>query len=184
MIDLTFCGWLACRNWRSRRSLGTAWPSAKPHRYQIALARQPPDFAQLRGKVVLLVNVASRCHFTPQYRALEALYQRYKDRGLVIIGVPANDFFDQEPGSNQEIQQFCSATYHVTFPMMAKAVVTGNERCALYRYLTTASPRPGSIGWNFIKFLVDRQGQVVERFGSFTAPDDPSVLALIEKLLG
>jgi len=145
---------------------------------------QPYAFAQLSGKVVLLVNVASRCHFTPQYQALEALYQRYKERGLVIIGVPANDFFGQEPGSNLEIQQFCSATYHVTFPMMAKVRVTGEERCPLYRYLTTASPRPGAIGWNFIKFLVDRQGQVVERFGSFTDPDDHAVIALIEKLLG
>src|SRR5580658_6297873 len=114
---------------------------------------QPYDFAQLRGKVVLLVNVASRCHFTPQYQALEALYQRYRERGLVIVGVPANDFLGQEPGTNQEIQQFRSATYHVTFPMLAKVAVTGDERCPLYRYLTTASPRPGSIGWNFVKFL-------------------------------
>jgi glutathione peroxidase len=145
---------------------------------------QPFAFAQLKGKVVMLVNVASRCHFTPQYQALEAVYQRYKDRGLVVIGVPANDFFGQEPGSNQDIQQFCSATYHVTFPMMAKVAVTGDERCPLYRYLTTTSPKPGTIGWNFIKFLVDRQGQVVERFGSFTDPDDKAVIALIEKLLG
>jgi glutathione peroxidase len=145
---------------------------------------QPYDFAQLRGKVVLLVNVASRCHFTPQYRALETLYLRYRERGLIVIGVPANDFFGQEPGTNQEIQQFCSASYQVTFPLMAKVAVTGDERCPLYRYLTTASPRPGAIGWNFIKFLVDRQGQVVERFGSFTDPDDQAVIALIEKLLG
>lgn len=145
---------------------------------------QPYDFAQLRGKVVLLVNVASRCHFTPQYRALEALYQRYRARGLVVIGVPANDFLGQEPGTNQEIQQFCSATYQVTFPLMAKVAVTGDERCPLYRYLTTASRRPGSIGWNFIKFVIDRQGQVIERFGSFTDPDDQVVIALIERLLG
>jgi glutathione peroxidase len=145
---------------------------------------QPYDFAQLKGKVVVLVNVASRCHFTPQYQALEALYQRFKERGLVIIGVPANDFFGQEPGTDQEIQQFCSATYHVTFPMMAKVAVTGDERCPLYRYLTMASPKPGSIGWNFIKFVVDRHGQVVERFGSFTAPDDAAVISLIEQLLG
>jgi glutathione peroxidase len=145
---------------------------------------QPYDFAQLKGKVVVLVNVASRCHFTPQYQALEALYRRYQERGLVVIGVPANDFFGQEPGTNQDIQQFCSATYQVTFPMMAKVAVTGDERCPLYRYLTTASPKPGAIGWNFIKFVVDRQGQVVERFGSFTAPDDAAVIALIEKLLG
>ena len=145
---------------------------------------RPYDFAQLRGKVVLLVNVASRCHFTPQYRALGALHQRYQARGLVVIGVPANDFLGQEPGTNQEIQQFCSATYRVTFPLMAKVAVTGDERCPLYRYLTTASRRPGSIGWNFIKFVIDRQGQVAERFGSFTDPDDPAVIALIEQLLG
>ena len=172
----------------SRADAATASPAtAITSIYQVimrGLDGQPYDFAQLRGKVVLLVNVASRCHFTPQYQALEALYRRYRERGLVVIGVPANDFFGQEPGTDQEIRQFCSATYQVTFPLMAKVAVTGDERCPLYRYLTTASPRPGSIGWNFIKFVIDRQGQVVERFGSFTAPDDPAVIALIERLLG
>ncbi len=155
--------------------------------YQVTmngLDGRPFAFAQLAGKVVVLVNVASRCHFTPQYKALEALYQRFKDRGLVVIGVPANDFFGQEPGSDTDIQQFCSATYHVTFPLLSKVAVTGDARCPLYRYLTTVSARPGAIGWNFVKFVIDRHGTVVERFGSSTAPDDSDLVALIERLLG
>jgi glutathione peroxidase len=143
----------------------------------------PVNLAQMTGKVVMIVNVASQCHFTPQYAALEKLYLRYAARGLVIIGVPANNFFHQEPGSDLEIRTFCSDTYHVTFPMLAKVSVKGDDMCPLYRYLTTKSARPGAISWNFNKFLIDRRGQVVERFGSTTDPDDAKVIAMIESCL-
>lgn len=138
---------------------------------------------QHAGKVLLLVNVASQCAFTKQYAALQALHVRYRERGLVVIGIPANDFFGQEPGAEAEIQTFCSTTYGVTFPMMAKVGVRGDDICPLYQHLTTESAKPGKIGWNFVKFLVGRHGQVVERFGSTTAPDDPKVIAAIESAL-
>ena len=145
---------------------------------------KPYPLDQHAGKVVLLVNVASQCHFTSQYTALQALYVRYRDRGLVVIGVPANNFFGQEPGAEAEIQTFCSTTYGVTFPLMAKVSVRGRDICPLYQHLTTESAKPGKIGWNFVKFLVGRDGLVVDRFGSTTAPDDPKLIAAIEQALG
>ncbi len=145
---------------------------------------KPYPLDQHAGKVVLLVNVASQCHFTSQYTALQALYVRYRDRGLVVIGVPANNFFGQEPGAEAEIQKFCSTTYGVTFPLMAKASVRGSDICPLYQHLTTESAKQGKVGWNFVKFLVGRDGLVVDRFGSTTAPDDPKMLAAIEQALG
>ena len=163
-----------------------------PH---IPIARSPLDFTltdmsgkpyplnQHAGKVVLLVNVASKCHFTPQYTALQALFVRFRERGLVVIGVPANDFFGQEPGADAEIQTFCSTTYGVTFPIMAKVHVRGGEICPLYQHLTTDSAKPGKISWNFVKFLVGRDGLVVERFGSTTAPDDAKLIAAVELAL-
>lgn len=145
---------------------------------------KPYALSQHQGQVVLLVNVASKCHFTSQYQALQALYLRFRERGLVVIGIPANDFFGQEPGAEAEIKSFCSTTYGVTFPMMAKVGVRGNDICPLYQHLTTESAKPGKIGWNFVKFLVGRDGQVVERFGSSTAPDDPTLVAAVERALG
>ena len=145
---------------------------------------QPHDFAQHSGKVLLIVNVASKCGFTGQYAALQALYDSYHDRGLVIIGVPANDFLWQEPGSNEQIAQFCSTTYGVTFSLMAKVVVTdGEDQHPLYWWLTADSARPGPIRWNFTKFLIGRDGKVVERFGPSTKPDAPSVIAALEQAL-
>jgi glutathione peroxidase len=141
---------------------------------------QPHDFAQYRGKVLLIVNVASKCGYTGQYAALQALYEKYRERGLVIIGVPANDFLWQESGNNEQIAQFCSTTYGVTFPMMAKVEVTGDDRDPLYWYLTCDSARPGKIGWNFTKFLIGRDGRVVERFGPSTTPDVEVVIKAIE----
>lgn len=173
---------------------GCAWRE-DASRPRLPLAHSPLEFTltdiggkpypldQHVGKVVLLVNVASKCHFTPQYTALQALHERYRERGLVVVGVPANDFFGQEPGADPEIQKFCSTTYGVTFPMMAKVGVRGADICPLYQYLTTESAKPGAIGWNFVKFLVGRNGRVVERFGSTTAPDDSRVTAAIEREL-
>ncbi|HEY8716048.1 MAG TPA: glutathione peroxidase [Candidatus Acidoferrum sp.] len=147
---------------------------------------QPAPLAAYKGKVVMLVNVASRCGFTPQYEALEAVYEKYKDRGLVIVGIPANNFGGQEPGSNQEIKTFCSSKYHVTFPMMAKVSVKGEDQTPLYQYLTDKSANPqtgGEIQWNFTKFLVGPDGRVITRFESKVKPDAPEVTAAIEKAL-
>jgi glutathione peroxidase len=144
---------------------------------------KPHAFAQHQGKVLLIVNVASKCGYTGQYAGLQALYTRFKDRGLVVIGVPSNDFLWQEPGSDAEIAQFCSRTYGVTFPMMAKVEVSGDNRHPLYWYLTRDSARPGKIGWNFTKFLIGRDGTVVERFGASTAPDDPALIAALDQAL-
>jgi glutathione peroxidase len=139
------------------------------------------------GKVVLLVNVASKCGFTPQYTALEAVYEKYKDRGLVIVGIPANNFAQQEPGTDDEIKKFCSSKYNVTFPMMAKVSVLGDDKTPLYSFLTDKSANPqigGDIKWNFTKFLFDRSGKPVARFEPATTPDSPEVTAAIEAALG
>jgi glutathione peroxidase len=147
---------------------------------------QPASLAAYKGKVVLLVNVASKCGYTPQYTALEAVYEKYKDRGFVIVGVPANNFGSQEPGSNQEIKSFCSSKYHVTFPMMAKVSVKGEDITPLYQFLTDKSAHPqtgGEIQWNFTKFLVGPDGRVITRFEPEITPDSPQVTSAIEKAL-
>jgi glutathione peroxidase len=148
---------------------------------------QPVRLSSYSGKVVLLVNVASKCGFTPQYTALEAVYEKYKDRGLVIVGIPANNFGQQEPGTNEEIKQFCSSKYMVTFPMMAKVSVKGDDQNPLYTFLTTKDSDPqfaGDIKWNFTKFLFDRSGKPVARFEPNVTPDSPQVTAAIEAALG
>lgn len=147
---------------------------------------QATPLSTFKGKVVLLVNVASRCGYTPQYAALESLYEKYKDRGFVIVGIPANNFGAQEPGTNQEIKTFCTSKYHVSFPMMAKVSVKGSDITPLYQFLTDKSVNPGTggeIGWNFTKFLVDGNGKVVARFDSAVEPDSPQVSSAIEKEL-
>lgn len=147
---------------------------------------QPVNLERYRGKVVMFVNVASKCGHTPQYKGLEALYSKYQDQGLVIIGVPANDFAHQEPGSNMQILQFCRSTYNVTFPMMAKVDVKGPNTCPLYRALIAASGPTGQTGdvqWNFEKFLLNRQGDLVARFRPAVEPNDPHVIAAIENAL-
>ncbi|MGA2218704.1 MAG: glutathione peroxidase [Terracidiphilus sp.] len=138
------------------------------------------------GKVVLLVNVASKCGFTPQYAGLEALYEKYKDRGLVIVGVPANNFMSQEPGTDEEIKKFCTNKYNVTFPMMSKVSVKGDDKTPLYVFLTGKDTDPnfgGDIKWNFTKFLFDRNGNPVARFEPKVTPDSPEVTAAIESAL-
>lgn len=141
------------------------------------------DLAALNGKVVLIVNVASKCGSTPQYEGLEALYRKYKDRGFVILGFPANNFKQQEPGTDEEILAFCRANYGVTFPVLSKISVAGDDRHPLYAYLTESSPQPGPITWNFNKFLLDRAGHVAARFDTKIQPDDPQLVAKLEALL-
>jgi glutathione peroxidase len=147
---------------------------------------QPTPLSNFRGRVVMLVNVASRCGFTPQYAGLESLYEKYKDRGFVIVGIPANNFGGQEPGTNQEIKTFCSTKYHVSFPMMAKVSVKGSDMTPLYQFLTDKTSHPdtgGDIGWNFTKFLVGPDGKVIARFDSKVEPESPEVTAAVEKAL-
>jgi len=148
---------------------------------------QQVSLGSYSGKVVLLVNVASKCGFTPQYAGLEALYEKYKDRGLVIVGIPANNFAAQEPGTDEEIKKFCSNKYNVTFPMMSKVSVLGDDKTPLYQFLTDKSANPqigGDIKWNFTKFLFDRNGKPVARFEPAVTPDSPQVTAAIESALG
>jgi glutathione peroxidase len=146
------------------------------------------DLAKYQGSVVLIVNVASECGYTPQYESLQAFYAKYANKGMVILGVPCNQFGNQEPGSNKEIAEFCQKNYGVTFPMLAKVNVNGNDACPLYKFLTNKSTNPkfaGKIGWNFEKFLVARNGEVVARFASDVDPDSDAfrkaILSEIDK---
>ena len=137
-----------------------------------------------QGKVMIIVNVASKCGFTPQYTALEALYQKYKDQGLVVLGFPCNQFAHQEPGTDAEIKQFCSSKYNVTFPMFDKLEVNGANRHPLYVLLAgKESPFAGNIGWNFTKFLVGRDGKILKRFNSPVKPESPEMIQAIEAAL-
>jgi glutathione peroxidase len=146
----------------------------------------PAGLADFDGQALLVVNVASKCGFTPQYAGLEALYERYRDRGLSVLGFPSNQFGAQEPGSAEEIAEFCSRTYGVTFPMFAKTDVNGPDRHPLFERLTRtpdATGAAGDVAWNFEKFLVSPAGDVVARFRSSVAPDDPALLEAVESIL-
>jgi glutathione peroxidase len=138
------------------------------------------SLADYKGKVALVVNVASRCGFTPQYAGLEALYRRYKDRGFVVLGFPANNFRGQEPGTNEEIREFCTRKYDVTFPMFAKISVKGEDKAPLYQFLTQTG---GEIPWNFTKFLIGRDGKVITRLEPKTTPESPESITAIEAAL-
>jgi glutathione peroxidase len=144
---------------------------------------KPVELSSYKGKVVLFVNVATRCGNTPQYQSLEAIYKKYRDQGLVVLGFPANEFGHQEPGTNEEIAKFCQSTYSVDFPMFAKIVVKGEGIAPLYENLTSAETDPkfaGPVTWNFEKFLIGRNGQVVNRFKPGTKPDSPEVVQAVE----
>ncbi len=148
------------------------------------LGGKEKSLAEYKGKVVLIVNTASKCGFTPQYAGLEAIYEKYKDRGFVVLGFPCNQFGAQEPGSETEIEQFCQVNYGVKFPMFGKIDVNGSNAHPLYKYLTSA--KPGILGteaikWNFTKFLIDKNGQPVKRYAPNTKPED--IADDIEKLL-
>jgi glutathione peroxidase len=151
-----------------------------------SLAGEEVDLAKYQGKVVMIVNVASKCGYTGQYEQLQKLHEKYASQGLAILGFPCNQFLGQEPGSAEEIQAFCRKNYGVTFDMFAKVEVNGENACELYKFLTSLDTKPkgaGKIGWNFEKFLIDRNGMVVARFGSGTKPDDPAVVAIIDREL-
>lgn len=174
----------------------TTQPAAKP--LTAEQARSPLDFTmadidgrdvelrRFKGQVVMIVNTASKCGMTPQYQQLAELYGKYKERGLTVLAFPANDFREQEPGTNAEIKEFCTSKYAVAFPLFAKVSVNGPEKCELYKYLTSPD-RNGEYGspiqWNFTKFLVGRDGKVCARFEPRTKPDAPEVIAAIETAL-
>lgn len=144
---------------------------------------QDVNLGEFRGKVALIVNVASKCGFTKQYAGLEKLYEQYQGRGFVILGFPANNFMRQEPGSDAEIKAFCTTTYNVTFPMFSKISVRGKDQHPLYAYLTDKKgdhPFGGAISWNFNKFLVARDGKIAARFGSKTTPEDEELVRAVE----
>ncbi len=137
-----------------------------------------------QGKVVLIVNVASKCGFTPQYKGLEALHKKFKEQGFTVVGFPCNDFGGQEPGSNEQIKEFCAATYGVSFPMFDKVHVKGPQQHPLYAALTGKdAPFPGDVGWNFGKFLIGKDGQVLARFDSKVSPESTDLVAAVEKAL-
>ena len=145
------------------------------------LMDEPISLCQFRGKVVLIVNSASECGYTPQYDGLEKLYRRYRDQGFVVLGFPANDFGGQEPGSNQQIAQFCQVNYGITFPVFAKTAVVGANANPLFRQLAIRTGQPPK--WNFHKYLVDKSAQQITAFASSVEPDDRRLTAQIEKLL-
>jgi glutathione peroxidase len=140
--------------------------------------------AQFRGKVLLVVNTASKCGYTPQYESLERLYEKYKERGLVVLAFPANNFHEQEPGTDAEIKRFCAMKFDVTFPLFSKISVKGKDMHPLYAWLTTQDDVSGDITWNFNKFLIDKNGNAVARFDSKTDPLSDPFVQKVEALLG
>jgi glutathione peroxidase len=157
--------------------------------HEIELPRldgKPAHLSEYAGKVVLAVNVASKCGFTPQYAGLQALHDRYSARGFTVLGFPSNQFFNQEPGSAEQIQEFCNLNYGVSFPLFAKLDVKGGKQHPLYAILSESaddSGKNGNVAWNFEKFLVGRDGRVLRRFRSKTVPEDPKVAEAIESAL-
>jgi glutathione peroxidase len=156
-------------------------PALLQHSFKRLQDEQPQNLCQYAGKVLLVVNTASYCGFTPQYEGLEALHAKYAGRGLVVLGFPSNDFGQQEPGSSREIADFCFNTYGVKFPMFAKSVVVGKQANPLFVSLAQVTGK--APGWNFHKYLIDRQGRVLGSFVSDVKPTDPALIAAIEKAL-
>ncbi|HMO26335.1 MAG TPA: glutathione peroxidase [Tepidisphaeraceae bacterium] len=190
LITATLIGWLGVRQVMGVNVVGQP-AGAADHASALDhvvkdIEGNDHDLAQHKGKVVMIVNVASKCGMTPQYAQLQKLYEAHKDRGLVIIGFPANDFGNQEPGSDEEIAAFCTEKFDVTFPMMSKITVKGEGKHPVYAHLTSeasAGEYAGEIKWNFTKFVLDRNGRIIARFAPNTKPDDPKVLEVIKAAL-
>jgi glutathione peroxidase len=168
-------------------TMGGAMSPTSVHEFTMkTIDGKPVPLSQLKGQVLLIVNVASRCGFTPQYEGLEKLYETYKAQGFVIAGFPANNFGAQEPGTDSEIQTFCKSKYSVTFPMFSKISVAGSDKAPLYRFLTdtsTHSATGGEIQWNFTKFLVDRDGKVIQRFEPAVEPLSRELVSAVESAI-
>jgi glutathione peroxidase len=154
------------------------------HKYSVKdINGEEFDFAELKGKKVMIVNTASRCGFTKQFEGLQDLYEKYKDQNFVIIGFPSNDFMNQDPGTNEEILEFCTVNYGVTFPMMSKVVVTGKKKSPVYKFLTDKKlngVESSNVGWNFQKYLIDENGYLVKVIGTKTEPMDEEIIKWIE----
>lgn len=166
---------------------GAADPPKSVHDVTVkTIDGQEVKLDQYKGKVLLIVNTASQCGYTPQYQGMQSVYEKYKDKGLEVLAFPANEFGGQEPGSNEEIKSFCTMRYRTTFPLFAKIVVDGSNKHPLYQFLTAKETNPkfaGDIPWNFTKFLVDRNGQVIARFEPKDAPESAAVTQAIEAAL-
>ena len=161
----------------------SAFAASSVHEFTLtSIDGAPAPLAAYKGKVVLIVNVASQCGYTPQYAGLQKLYEKYKDKGFAVVGFPANNFGAQEPGTDQEIKTFCSRNYNVTFPMYSKISVKGADKAPLYNFLTGSGG--GEVKWNFTKFLVDGNGKVISRFESAVEPDSSELVGAVEKALG
>ena len=148
-----------------------------------SIDHKPELLSKYQGYITLVVNTASECGFTPQYKSLESLYQKYKDKDFTVLAFPSNDFGEQEPGTEADIKIFCESKYNVSFPLFSKVKVLGEEKSEVYEYLTSQSPSPGEVKWNFEKFLIDKEGNVVERFSSKTDPESDEIKSAIEKRL-
>ena len=160
----------------------SAFAASSVHEFTLSsIDGAPAPLSAYKGKVALIVNVASQCGYTPQYAGLEKLYEKYKDKGFVVLGFPANNFGAQEPGTNEEIKTFCTRNYNVTFPMYSKISVKGSDKAPLYQFLTDSAG--GEVKWNFTKFLVDENGKVISRFESGVEPDSPELVGAVEKAL-
>lgn len=186
LATLVLCALLAL--WVLRVAHATPEKAAVPadaygFTFKTLIGQKPLPLAQFRGKVVLVVNTASQCGFTGQYAPLEKLYERYKERGLVILGVPSNDFGAQEPGSNEEIASFCKLNYGVSFPMAAKEQVSGDAAHPFYLWAKQVLGFGTAPKWNFHKYVIDRHGKLVDHFNSTTAPDNDRLIAALEQLL-
>jgi glutathione peroxidase len=167
-------------------SLSEGKPASSVHEFSVqTIDGKKVSLKDYSGKALLIVNTASRCGYTPQYKGLEALYRKYKGQGLVVLGFPSNDFGGQEPGTNAEIKTFCETKYQVSFPLFGKGPVSGGGIQPLFAYLTKdADPQSaGEVQWNFEKFVIDRKGRLVQRFRSATTPEDGKLAAAVEKAL-
>lgn len=151
--------------------------------FHTLVSHQPLPLASFRGKVLIIVNTASKCGFTPQYASLEKLYEKYKDKGLVILGVPSNDFAGQEPGTDQEIVEFCKLNYGVSFPMTSKEIVSGKNAHPFYLWARKKSGLGSAPKWNFHKYLINGKGELINYFYSTTSPDAPRFVRAVEKAL-
>lgn len=172
---------------KSRSAAATNMPTKSIYDINaINIDGQDTNLGKYRNKVILFVNTASKCGYTPQYKGLQAIYDKYRDRGFVVLGFPANNFGGQEPGTEKEIKEFCTLKYKVTFPMFAKISVKGADKHPLYQYLTDKKTNPkfgGEITWNFNKFLANNRGEIIGRFSSKETPESKDVTSLIEKAL-
>jgi glutathione peroxidase len=197
-VTAMFCAWCAGVASTQEREARPGKPATQPVGATAQAATSPLDFtmpdidghavplSKYKGQVLLIVNVASKCGYTPQYKELEALQQKYGPRGFRILGFPANNFKQQEPGTNLEIKEFCQKNYGVTFDLFSKVSVKGDDMCELYKFLTSEQKTPGhggEIAWNFTKFLVGRDGRVLQRYEPKTKPDDPAVIQALEAAL-